>query len=99
MHSEAQQERRLKILSIDDELVLALLMAASGIDTIKLPILKNVPDDVEILRVRHCWERRSFEWLVCHPTFDILSPGCVVLTEQTVYEIVEFKRDKEAKDA
>ena len=71
------EENRVRVYFVSErDLLRGHYAAARDLDVFELGVRPALPADAKILRVAHCMERQAFGFLVEHPSFDPVAPGC-----------------------
>jgi hypothetical protein len=109
MPSQFARERRVKILPVGEQQVLTLAYMLAG-DTpqfVAIPRMPNLPEGTKIEGVYHDFDRRSFLFLLSHPSFEPVMDGepspyvdKQLWTQYTAHEVehVPKKRERTAGD-
>lgn len=71
-----KKERRVKILQIPQDLILVILnWCRDPQRCLALPVLDELPEDIEIISVHANWPCRAIDLMITHPSFDIVPNG------------------------
>lgn len=72
-------ERRLKMVVVPENTVWFLFRhQALDMQTLTVPVFKNVPADARVAYVHHVWERHAFAFVLEHPSFEPVPQGLQV---------------------
>lgn len=80
MKSKAVEERRFKSVVVADDLIWAIMGCAlkQYPQALVMPVLDDLPEDAELIRVCHIPEEAIFSFLVAHESFDPVYVGGIV---------------------
>jgi len=68
--TEQTDKRRLKIMIVDEQLMLDVILGLSRYDCVAIPEPIDTPDDLEVVGVQYSISRRAFLFLVRSKTFE-----------------------------
>ena len=78
MSEKARKERRFKIASFDQQLLVDLWNWHQWQpDYLALPITEELPEDCEVVQVQYNWPARTIEFMVCSEQFGPVAEGCI----------------------
>ena len=77
MMSEEQPDR-LRIFYIPEKYLLQLVSRRIAPDCIVIPDVAGIPEDAEVIRAHHDYQRRAIAVVVAHGSFDPVEPCGVI---------------------
>jgi len=96
-------ERRVKVVSVPESFVLDLFVTSGRHPEYVRVARFDLPDDLEVLSVRHCWENGTIDYLVSHPSFDPVPEGVPAPRAQPNgglgYDVVRLAREQTQQSA
>lgn len=99
--SVIKQQRRFKIISIDERVILHWLIAEHKEmpKHLIVPMVKGIPQDIEVISVHHDYISRLFDFVISHPSFEEVPPGETIPRYNefigVTYQMVELKHQED----
>lgn len=99
-YKKIRKERRFKVLYIEEEEVLDLIIAKNGNVPFFSKITKlRLPEDYYVLNVYHSPEQKAFGFLISSKTFPSIELGCYPpsLNQEIEIQRIDFIENKDFK--